>query len=155
MTIRVWEYLEEYKEERKDILKIVDKVFSSGVLVLGEGVRKFEEEYSTYCCSADAVGVDNATNGIFLALKALNIGLGDEVITVSNTAVPTVSAIAQAGASAKFVDIKEDSFLMDVSQLESQINKSTKAVIVVHLYGQCVDMKAVKKVCKKHNLFII
>ena len=70
MSIRVWEYLEEYAEERDEILTAVDKVFSSGTLVLGESVKNFEKEFATFCKSVDAVGVDNATNGLFLALKA-------------------------------------------------------------------------------------
>ena len=88
MSIKVWEYLEEYADEREQILAAVDKVFSSGTLVLGDSGRAFETEFAEFCTSYDAVGVDNATNGLFLALKALDIGPGDEVITVSNTAVP-------------------------------------------------------------------
>lgn len=155
MSIRVWEYLSEYEQEREHILAAVDRVFSSGVLVLGESVKSFEKEFASFCKVPDAVGVDNATNGLFLALKALGIGSGDEVITVSNTAVPTVSAIEKAGAITRFVDIDPHSCLMDVSQLESVITPNTKAVIPVHLFGQCVDMTALMEVCKRKNIAVI
>lgn len=155
MEIRVWDYLDEYAMEREDILNAVDNVFKSGVLILGENVRKFESEFASYCESEHGIGVDNATNGIFLSLKALGIGAGDEVITVSNTAVPTVSAIAQAGATPRFVDIEPDTGLMDVSLVEAAINPKTRCVIPVHLFGQCVDMISLKAICDKHSLSIV
>jgi aminotransferase EvaB len=82
MTIRIWEYLEEYADEREEILAAVDKVFSSGRLILGESVANFERAFADYCGVAWGVGVDNGTNAIFLGLKALGVGTGDEVITV-------------------------------------------------------------------------
>ena len=105
MPIKVWDYLDEYAAEREEILAAVDRVFSSGVLILGNSVKQFELDFARYCEAPYGVSVDNATNAIFLALKALGVGAGDEVITVSNTAVPTVSAIVQAGATPRFVDI--------------------------------------------------
>ncbi len=155
MSIKVWDYLEEYKLERDEILAAVDRVFSSGVLVLGNSVASFEKEFATYCDSLYGIGVDNATNGIFLALKVLGIGQGDEVITVSNTAVPTVSAIAQAGAVARFVDVHFETGLMDISSVEGAITEKTRCIIPVHLYGQCVDMRALIAIAKKYNLKII
>ena len=155
MTIRVWEYLNEYEQEREDILAAVDRVFSSGVLVLGDSVKHFENEFATFCDVPEAVGVDNATNGLFLAMKALNIGPGDEVITVSNTAVPTVSAIGQTGAMPRFVDIEANTYLMDVSKLEEVITPRTKAVIPVHLYGQCVNMTKLLELCKAMKVHVI
>jgi len=88
--IKVWDYLEELEEERADILEGIAKVLASGRLILGESGLNFEAAFSAYCGVRHGVGVDNATNGLFLALKALGIGPGDEVITVSNTAVPTL-----------------------------------------------------------------
>jgi len=155
MVIRVWEYLEEYEKERDEILAAVDRVFRSGILILGESVKNFESEYADFCQTEDAVGVDNATNGLFLALKALNIGPGDEVITVPNTAVPTVSAIGQAGAVPRFVDIDPKTYLMDVSKLEEAITEKTRAIIPVHLYGQCVDMTHLLEICRAKNISVI
>ncbi len=155
MTIKVWEYLSEYADEREDILAAVDRVFSSGTLVLGPSVRSFEEEFAAYCGAAHGVGVDNATNGIFLALRALGVGPGDEVITVANTAVPTVSAIVQAGATPRFVDVDEATALMRVDLLPTVITERTRCVIPVHLFGQCVDMAALLEVAAAHGLRII
>ncbi|MDA7679714.1 DegT/DnrJ/EryC1/StrS family aminotransferase [bacterium] len=155
MPIKVWDYLEEYAAEREEILAAVDRVFKSGVLILGNSVRQFESEFAAYCGSPHGVGVDNATNGIFLALKALGIGAGDEVITVSNTAVPTVSAIVQAGATPRFIDIHPVNGLMDVSLLEASITSRTKCVIPVHLHGQCVDITMLEAACRRHSIAII
>jgi len=155
MSIKVWDYLGEYDEERIEILSAVDRVFSSGTLILGNSVRSFESEFSAYCEARYGIGVDNATNGLFLALKALRIGFGDEVITVSNTAVPTVSAIVQAGATPRFVDIYQDTLLMDVSKIEATITERTKCIIAVHLFGQCVQMDALLHLANKYNLRII
>ena len=155
MTIKVWDYLTEYEQDREEILGVVDNVFKSGSLILGPNVNKFEEEFSKYCQTSYAVTVDNATNGIFLALKALNIGVGDEVITVANTAVPTVSAICQSGATPVFIDVNIHTGLMDISKLREVISSKTKCVIPVHLYGQCVDMENLVKMCGERNIFII
>lgn len=155
MPIKVWDYLEEYAAEREEILAAVDRVFKSGVLILGNSGKQFEQEFAAYCGAPYGVGVDNATNAIFLALKALGIGPGDEVITVSNTAVPTVSAIVQAGATPRFVDIHPISALMDVSQLEAAITPKTKCVIPVHLYGQCADMATLVPICRRHGIAVI
>lgn len=155
MSIKVWDYLDEYQAERNEILAAVDRVFSSGTLILGNSVKNFEAEFASYCGTRFGIGVDNATNGIFLALKALGIGAGDEVITVSNTAVPTVSAIAQAGATPRFVDVLPNTGLMDVAKIEEVITSKTRCIIPVHLYGQCVDMDALLKIAQNRNLRVI
>ena len=155
MTIKVWDYLEEYKDERDEILSAVDRVFQSGTLILGDSVRNFESEFSDYCGAKYGIGVDNATNAIFLALKSLNIGEGDEVITVSNTAVPTVSAIVQAGATPRFIDIEASTGLMDVSLLKDTITDKTRCIIPVHLFGQSVDMTNLLNITQKLGLQVI
>lgn len=155
MTIRVWEYLTEYEQERDDILDAVDQVFSSGRVILGDSVRRFEESFSAYCGASFGVGVDNGTNAIVLGLRALGIKPGDEVITVPNTAVPTVSAIVTAGAIPRFVDIDPATYLMDVEQLESVITQDTKCILPVHLYGQCVAMGKVSAAAEEHGLYVL
>lgn len=116
MTMYVWGYLREYERERADILDAVDTVFRSGKLVLGPSVEAFERKFAAYIEAAHCVGVDNGTNAIVLGLRALGIGPGDEVITVSNTAAPTAVAIEAVGATPVFVDVYEDTYLMDVDQ---------------------------------------
>lgn len=155
MPIKVWDYLEEYAQEKDEIRQAIDEVLNSGWLILGEKVSSFEKAYSAFCGTTYGVGVDNGTNALFLALKALDIGPGDEVITVSNTAVPTVSAIASTGARPVFVDVDEVTALMDTTQLHAKVTKNTKAILPVHLYGQCVDMDAVSAVAQKHGLSVI
>lgn len=155
MSIKVWDYLLEYAAERHEILAAVDRVFQSGTLILGNSVKQFEMEFSAYCGVRHGVGVDNGTNAIFLALKALDIGAGDEVITVANTAVPTVSAIVQTGATPHFVDIHQKTGLMDITQVETAITSRTRCVIPVHLYGQCVDMDALTEIARRYGLRIV
>lgn len=152
--IKVWDYLKEYDLLREDILSAVDEVFKNGTLIFGPKLDEFEEKFSTYHECKYGIGVGNCTDAITIALKAFDIGAGDEVITTSNTAVPTVTAIVNTGASAKFVDINQYS-LMDVDRLENFINKKTKAIVPVHLYGQMCEMDKIMEIAKKHNLKVI
>jgi aminotransferase EvaB len=153
--ITVWGYLKEYAETKDELLKAVTEVFESGTLILGQKVKDFEQAYSDYIGVSYGVGCDNGTNAITLALKALEIGEGDEVITVSNTAIPTVSAIVTAGATPVFVDINPETYLMDVTKVEAAITSKTKAILPVHLFGQCVDMDPLLDIAQKHHLYVV
>lgn len=155
MTVRVWDYLPEYADEREDLLDAVDTVFSSGQLVFGPAVEAFEAEYAAWHGLPHCTSVDNGTNALVLGLRALGVGPGDEVITVSNTAAPTVVAIDQIGAVPVFVDVREDDQLMDTALLEDAVTERTRAVVPVHLYGQCVDMAAVRTVADRHGLRVL
>jgi dTDP-3-amino-2,3,6-trideoxy-4-keto-D-glucose/dTDP-3-amino-3,4,6-trideoxy-alpha-D-glucose/dTDP-2,6-dideoxy-D-kanosamine transaminase len=104
---------------------------------------------------AHCVGVDNGTNAVMLGLEALEIGAGDEVITVSNTAAPTVVAIDAARATPVFVDVREDDYLMDTDQVADAITSRTKALLPVHLYGQCVDMAPLERLAAERGLVIL
>ena len=155
MTIQVWDYTDEYAAEREEILAAVDRVFISGRLVLGASVQRFEEEFARYVGVAHGVGVDNGTNAVVLGLQALGVGPGDEVITVSNTAAPTVLAIDAVGATPVFVDIDPDTYLMDVTRVEAAITPRTRALLPVHLYGQCVPMGTVMELAAAHGLAVL
>ncbi|MFH1563543.1 MAG: DegT/DnrJ/EryC1/StrS family aminotransferase [Nitrospirota bacterium] len=155
MAIKVWDYLEEYEIERDDILEGIEKVLKSGRLILGESVKNFESSFASYCGVKHGIGVDNGTNAIFLALKAIGIGAGEEVITVSNTAVPTVSAIVAAGATPRFIDINPETYLMDVTKIASAITERTRCILPVHLFGQCVDMDPLLEIANRYNLYVI
>ncbi|WP_158890360.1 DegT/DnrJ/EryC1/StrS family aminotransferase [Amycolatopsis anabasis] len=155
MTLFVWGYLQEYEKERDDILDAVDTVFRSGKLVLGPSVQKFEDEFAAYHGVSHCVGVDNGTNAIVLGLRAIGVGPGDEVITVSNTAAPTVVAIDAVGATPVFVDVHEDNYLMNVDQVAAAITERTRCLLPVHLYGQCVDMAPLEALAAKHGLPIL
>ena len=152
--IKVWDYLKEYELLRDDILKAVDDVFKGGTLIFGPKLEEFEKKFSEYSDCKYGIGVGNCTDALYIALKAFGIGNDDEVITVSNTAVPTVTAIVNTGAKAKFVDIDKYS-LMDVNEIEKEITKKTKAIIPVHLFGQTCDMNKIMGIAKKHNLKVI
>ncbi len=155
MKIKGWDYLEEYRQEKDEIIAAIEEVLESGQLILGSKVQAFEKEYAQYCGTKYGVGVANGTDALFLALKALGIGNGDEVITVSNTAIPTVSAIVSSGAKPVFVDISEESYLMDVSKIESVITSKTKCILPVHLFGQCADMDKINELAEHYKLFVL
>lgn len=155
MAIEFWDYLKEYEKEKHEIHDAIEKVLNSGHLILGKSVKNFEEAFASYCGAKYGIGVNSGTDAIFLGLKALGIGTGDEVITVANTAVPTVSAIVSTGATPVFVDIDPESFLMDTTLLEGIISEKTKCILPVHLYGQCVDMDKVKNIATAYGLKIL
>ena len=155
MPINVWDYLREYDELRDEILGAVDRVFRSGRLVLGQEGVKFEREMAAYLGVTGGVGVNSGTDAIYIALAALGVKAGDEVITVPNTAVPTVSAIRTLGATPVFVDVRDDDFLMDVEQVEAAITPRTAAIIPVHLYGQCVDLDPLMAIARRHGLKVM
>lgn len=145
----------QYRIFRKDMLKAADKVFGSGRYILGDECALFEKEFARYNGSKYAVSVANGTEALYLALKALNVGREDEVITSPFTPVPTVSAIVMAGARPAFVDIEQDSLNMNVSLIEKAITKRTKAVMPVHLFGNVVKMDKLNKIAAKHKLQVV
>lgn len=155
VSVRYWDYLTEYAEHREEYLRICDEVFSSGRLVLGSRLASFEEKFANYCGASHGVGVASGTDAIFLSLKALGIGSGDDVITVANSAVPTVAAIRATGATPLFVDVEEDTFLMDVKQLESVITRRTRCILPVHLFGQMVEMLPLLELAKQHGFSVV
>jgi aminotransferase EvaB len=155
MTVRAWSYLREYENEKADIYAAIRQVLESGVLILGNNVRQFESAFAGYCGVRYGVGVNSGTDALFLGLKALDIGPGDEVITVANTAVPTVSAIVSAGAVPRFVDIDPDTYLMDTAALRETVTEKTRCILPVHLYGQCVNMDDVRAIADEYGLKVL
>src|SRR5260370_17179146 len=110
---------------------------------------------AAYLGVSGGVGVNSGTDAIYIALAALGVKAGDEVITVPNTAVPTVAAIRTLGATPVFVDVRDDDFLLDVEQVEAAITPRTTAIIPVHLYGQCVDLDPLMAIAKRHGLKVM
>ena len=153
--IFVWSYLSEYERYKKKILNVVDNVFKSGNLILSNEVNDFENHFSKFTNTKYGIGVNSGTDALQIALMSINIKSGDEVITVSNTAVPTVSAIISCNAKPVFVDINEDDFLINPNLIESKINKNTKVIIPVNLYGQSADYDKINKIAKKYKLKVI
>lgn len=153
--IPVWGYLKEFEKEKEEVYAAIEKVLRSGKLILGPSVAEFETQFAAFCNVKYGVGINNATDGLFLALKAMDIGPGDEVISVPNTAVPTISAITSTGATTRFVDIDPETYLMDVTQIEKLITPKTKCILPVHLYGQNVPMKPILDLAKKYDLWVL
>jgi dTDP-3-amino-3,4,6-trideoxy-alpha-D-glucose transaminase len=133
----------QYLASKPEIDAAITRVLDRGWYVLGDEVRAFEREFSAYCGVAHGVGVANGTDAIHLALRALGIGPGDEVITVAHTAVATVAAIRMVGATPVFVDIDPTTFALDPKQLPAAVTPRTKAIVAVHLYGHVADVEAI------------
>ena len=152
--IKAWSYTKEYKDLRKHILKSIDSTLKSGKIFFGKELQKFEKSFVKKNNSKYGIAVGSGTDAIYITLLGLGIGSGDEVITVSNTAIATVSAIRSTGASVRFVDI-DKYYLMDVNKVEKCISKKTKAIIPVHLYGQSCDMEKICEIAKKYRLKVI
>lgn len=147
--------LAQYQSHREEILEAVKRVLESGSYILGPEVDAFEKSFATYCGVDHAVGVNSGTDALTLTLRALDIGPGDEVITVSHTALATVAAIIACGARPVLVDIEPEYYTMDPHCFQRAITSQTKAVIPVHLYGQPADMDAIMGIAREHGLFVI
>jgi len=145
----------QYQQIRMEIAPAIDRVLLSGKFTLGPILEEFEQEYAAYCGVRHCVGISNGTEALHLALKAMGIGPGDEVITQANTYVATAFAISYCGALPVFVDIEPEYFNMDVTKLEALINKNTRAIIPVHMYGHPVDMDPLMELARKHGLKVL
>jgi dTDP-4-amino-4,6-dideoxygalactose transaminase len=145
----------QHRELKQELLEAASRVLDSCQFALGNEVAAFEEEFAAYCHNKFAAGVNTGTSALHLALLAGNIGPGDEVITVSQTFIATVSAILYSGARPVFVDIDPASYTMDPARVEAAITEHTKAIIPVHLYGQMADMDPILEIARKHKLLVI
>ncbi len=139
----------------KDIEIAIKDVINNTSFILGKEVKVFEDKFADYCNVKYGVGVANGTEALFLALLALNVGKGDEVITTVNTYIATALAISFTGATPILVDADPVTYNIDTTKIEGAITKKTKVIMPVHLYGQPADMDAIIKIAKKHNLGII
>lgn len=132
-----------------------ESFFDSGWYILGERVKLFEKEYAEYNHVAHCVGVSNGLDALHIALKTLEVGPGDEVIVPSNTYIATVLAISYVGAKPIFVEPDARTYNIDPTKIEAVITARTKAIMPVHLYGQCCDMEAIMAIAEKHGLKVI
>jgi dTDP-4-amino-4,6-dideoxygalactose transaminase len=145
----------QYQGIKPEVNAAIQGILDSCQFTLGSEVAAFEQEFAAYCHAKHGIGVNTGTSALHMALLAAGVGRGHEVITVPFTFVATVSAIDYTGATPVFVDIDPQTFTMDVRQLEAAITKKTKAIIPVHLYGQCADMDPILEIAKRHGLIVI
>ena len=138
-----------------DVRAALDRVFERASFILGEECKAFEQEFAAYLGASQTVGVASGTDAIHLALRAAGVGPGDEVVTVANTCVPTVSGIASSGGAPVLVDAHPDTLTLDPDRLEGAITSRTKAVVPVHLYGHPCDMDAIAKVANDKGIAVI
>lgn len=147
--------IQQYKDHKEDIDKEIKEVLDSASYVLGPKVKEFEQLFAEYCGVKYCVGLSNGTSAITLALKAIGVKNGDEVIIPANTFIATAEAVSLNDAIPVFVDVDPSTYLIDVNKIEEKINKNTKVIIPVHLYGQCAEMDSIIKIANKHRLMII
>lgn len=152
--VAFFDYQKQLKAIKPLIDKAIERVLNSGQLILGNEVKKFEQAFAKFLGVSCAIGVNSGTDALKIALKSAGVKPGDEIITVANTAVATISSLRELRALPKFVDIKGD-FTIDETMIASAITKKTKAIIPVHLYGQACNMPAIMRIAKKYRLLVI
>ena len=152
--IDFWSYKKEYKILRKEILSSIDKTFSNGVIFFGKNLINFENNFIKKYKSKYGLAVKSGTDALLISLMAIGVKRGDQVITASNTAIPTISAIINSGAIPVLVDVNDD-YLMNYTKVLKAINSKTKAIIPVHLYGKSCDMTKLFSIIKNKNIHII
>jgi dTDP-4-amino-4,6-dideoxygalactose transaminase len=155
MTIPMTDLKAQYASIKHEVDAAIRQVIKSGRFILGTEVEAFEEEVASYCGVKFAVGVASGTDALILSLLACGVKPGDEVITTPFTFIATAEAITQCGAVPVFVDINEQTYNIDTTQIESEINSRTRAILPVHLYGQPAEMEDILELCNRYNLKLI
>lgn len=154
-TIPLVDLKAQYKQIKSEANKAILQVLQASDYILGNKVDEFEKKFAKYCEAKYCIGLDNGSSALELGMRALGIGAGDEVITPANSFIASSSAISFTGATPVWIDCDENTYNLDVSQIEAKITKRTKAIMPVHLYGQAADMDTILKIAKKHKLFVI
>jgi len=154
-TIRMVDLYGQYARIKSEIDDAMQHVIDSSAFIQGPEIAEFSKNLSNYLGGTNVITCANGTDALQIAMMALELKPGDEVILPVHTYVATAEVIALLGLTPVFVDVEEDSFNLDANQLEAKITSKTKAIIPVHLYGQCSDMETILKVAKKYNLFVI
>lgn len=149
------DFKSEYKAIEQEIQAKVQEFFAKGWYILGTEVQDFETEFSSYVGTAHCVGVANGLDALILSLRALGVGVGDEVIVPSNTYIASVLAVSHVGATPVFVEPEMHTHTIDASKIEENITSKTKAILPVHLYGLLCNMPAIMSIAEKHNLFVV
>lgn len=154
-TIPPFDLSQQYKVIGSELNQAVLDVLASGRYIGGATIENFERQFAAYIGTSECVACNSGTDALYLALRALNIGAGDQVITSPFTFVATAETISAVGATPVFIDIDPQTFNLDLNQIEAAISPRTKAIIPVHLFGQPVDMTRLMTIAKAHNLAVI
>lgn len=155
MNIPLMDLRAQHDSLEKEINEVIREVISEAAFIGGRHLNEFEEAFAKFCGSEFCVGIDSGTAALYVVLKNLGIGAGDEVIMPVNTFIATPNAVRMCGAKPVFVDVSERDYLIDTSLIEDKINANTKAIIPVHLYGGVCDMEKMKELSDKYGLKII
>lgn len=155
MNIPLIDLRAQYNSISKELDKATIDVLSSAAYIMGKNVTEFEKEFANYIGTKHAISVGNGTDALVIALKALGVGEGDEVITSTFTYFASAECISAVGATPVFVDVEKDTFNIDPDKIEEKITERTKAIIPVHIFGQSADMDKINIIAKKHNLKVI
>ena len=155
MNIPMLDLSEQYLSLKDEMINVLDEVMTSSHFILGNHVKTLEKSISEFVNAKHAIGVANGSDAIHIALQALGVKEGDEVITTTFTFFATGGAIARAGATPVFVDIDPETFNIDPAAIEAAVTEKTKAIIPVHLYGQASDMDPIMDIARKHNLVVV
>ena len=155
MNIPLIDLKAQYKSIAEDLDRVTKEVLSSANYIMGKNVIEFEREFAEYIGVKHAISVANGTDALVIALKSLGIGNGDEVITSTFTYFASAEAISAVGATPVFVDVEKETFNIDPTKIEEKITNKTKAIIPVHIFGQCAKMDEINEIAKKHNLKIV
>ena len=145
----------QWESLRPELDLAIERVLANGHYILGPEVEAFEAEFAAYCGAASCVATGSGTDALRLALIAYGIGPGEEVVTVSHTAVPTVAAVRSAGATPVLVDVDPYTYTMDPDRAASAVRAATRALLPVHLYGQCADMDPLRRLAERHGLRLV
>ncbi len=155
MEVQLMNVQRQHEEHHTEYEEAALRVLRSGGYIGGEEVKAFEEEFALYEGAKYGISCGNGTDALVIALRALGIGEGDEVITVSWTFFATAESIAAVGATPVFIDVCKDTYCMDPEMIEAAISDKTKAVLPVHMYGQSCEMDRIREICQRHNLYLI
>ena len=155
MNVKILDLTRQYEIVKEKVEAAVCEQMKSGAYIGGKAVTDFEEKFAKYVGAKYAIALNSGTDALVIAMKALGIGEGDEVITTPFTFFATAETVAMIGATPVFVDVCEDTYNMDPSKIEEKITDKTKAILPVHIFGQPADMNAISAIAKKHNLFVI
>lgn len=155
MKVPFVDFLPQYQEVKDQVHAGLEKVFERSNFILGQEVKDFEAQFASYCESAYGIGVNSGTDALHLALRALGVQQGDEVIVPSFTFIATALAVSYTGAKPVFVDIQEDIYNIDPEKIRNAITPRTKAIMPVHLYGQAANIAQIVKIAKEKNIAVI